>query len=329
MKAHIRYDLPRAEAWVFNTYYSGTPGVTLADFRPDFMAMTGVFDRAGQQMNAEMAERLALPVDLIPRMVQDGSMATLFDADMATERADTWQRAEELVEGGQMGNGPYQIGGAGQVSGNVTSSDNMSSLSGLSPSMRPSMDSSAPALDDDESRALAAGTTTADLARLSATEKARRLRGLVRGVTFDDDELTIQTILDAALLAGDSVVVINAASAWDLLYAVDGTEARTLRTFFREHYYDAIEAETAFTLIRRCLDGETAEWEEEMVADILVARFCSDGRTLVERLGQHYGGSATGDDAGFENGLNKLEWQLDGADESRVAQSYGASGSFW
>ena len=29
---------------------------------------------------------------------------------------------------------------------------------------------------------------------------------------------------------------------------------------------------TALRLVRRCMDGETAEWEEEMVADIVVAR---------------------------------------------------------
>jgi hypothetical protein len=124
-------------------------------------------------------------------------------------------------------------------------------------------------------------------------------------------------------------MVVNGANAWDLVQAVDGSEYRTLRTFLQENYYARSEGETAFTLIRRCLDGETAEWEEEMVADILVARFCSDGRTLIERLGEHYGGSATGADAAFRNGLNKLEWQLDGADETRLTTSYGASGQWW
>ena len=329
MKAHIRYDLPRAEAWVFNTYYASMPGVALGNFQPDFMAMTGVFDRAAEQMNAEMAERLHLPVDLIPRMIQDGSMATLFDADMATERADTWQRAEALVQGGNAGNGPYQISSTGRVSGNVTWADNLGPIGQISPNLRPSMDSSAPMIDDDDSRSVAARSSDQELSRLSATEKTRRVRGLIRGVTFDDDELTIQRILNATLISGDTVMVVNGANAWDLVQAVDGSEYRTLRTFLQENYYARSEGETAFTLIRRCLDGETAEWEEEMVADILVARFCSDGRTLIERLGEHYGGSATGADAAFRNGLNKLEWQLDGADETRVTTSYGASGQWW
>ena len=89
MKAHIRYDLPRAEAWVFNQGYRAMPDVHQDDFMPDFMSMSGVFDRAGEAMLPDMAEKLGVPVDLVPRMVQDTSMSYLFGADMATERADT------------------------------------------------------------------------------------------------------------------------------------------------------------------------------------------------------------------------------------------------
>ena len=98
MKAHIRYDLPRAESWVFNQDYRRLPGVVQDDFMPDFMSMSGVFDRAGEAMLPDMAAKLGVPVDLIPRMVQDTSMAYLFGADMATERADTWRRAVALGE---------------------------------------------------------------------------------------------------------------------------------------------------------------------------------------------------------------------------------------
>ena len=49
MKAHIRYDLPRAETWVFNQDYRRLPGVRQDDFMPDFMSMSGVFERGGER----------------------------------------------------------------------------------------------------------------------------------------------------------------------------------------------------------------------------------------------------------------------------------------
>ena len=58
------------------------PDVHQADFMPDFMSMSGVFDRAGEAMLPDMAEKLGVPVDLVPRMVQDTSMNYLFGADM-------------------------------------------------------------------------------------------------------------------------------------------------------------------------------------------------------------------------------------------------------
>ena len=183
-------------------------------------------------------------------------------------------------------------------------------------------------IQDDDARALAAGSDTATLARLSASENARRLRGLVRGVTLDDDQVTIHGILDATVRAGDTVVVVGAANAWDMLQAVDGAEYRTLRSFLVARYYGATEQETAFANIRRCLDGATSEWEEEMVADILMARATGDGRAIIERLGRTSGDDAASTEAAYRAGLNKLDWQLDGTDEVRITRQYGPSGSF-
>ena len=88
MQAHIRYDLPRAEAWVFDSYYKGMPGATIKDFEPDFMSMMDVFDRSAATMNTVIADLHHLPADIMPRSLQDLAMARWFDADMATERAD-------------------------------------------------------------------------------------------------------------------------------------------------------------------------------------------------------------------------------------------------
>ena len=98
------------------------------------------------------------------------------------------------------------------------------------------------------------------------------------------------------------------------MYALDLGNADSLRAIFRTQYYAATAASTALRLVRRCMDGETAEWEEEMVADIVVTR--ADRVALIREIGRAYPSMNGSDD--FRKGLNKLEWQLDGEDESRV-----------
>ena len=327
MQAHIRYDLPRAEAWVFNTYYSQFPSAKLKDFQPDFMSMSGVFDNAARSMNEDMASKLGLPVDLVPQLMQDTVMRNLFDADMATERADTWHRAEELVDNKLAGNDPYQLQN-GQLQGNVTSSDNQSGLQNLpTQGLRPTMTDSAPSLSDTEIRKSLASMSDSDIAKLPATQKVQMIRRLLKGWTGGEDEATILRMLNASKTSGDLTIVIDGADAWDMMYASDGASSKKLREFFKEIYYSRTAQQTALRLIRKCLDGETAEWEEEMVADLLEKR--DDRRSIVEEIGNIYGGPSKQDDKNFKNGLYKLEWQLDGAEETTVTQLFGSSGLSW
>jgi hypothetical protein len=321
MKAHIRYDLPRAEAWVFNSSYAHMENAQLQNFQADFQSMGGIFDRAGARMNPIIAEKTGVPVTLMPRMMQDLSMDYWFDANMATERADTWARAEALVANGSAGPGPYTEGPGGELHGNTTAGDNMSALNTLPTDLRPSMADSAVGYDDDEAREIEASEGETGLAARPTSDRIRMLRGLMSGMTFNDDEASILGVLRASLAAGDVVTVIDGAGAWELAYAVDGDEFQALRAFFRANYYGATSMSAAVTLVQRCLDGETAEWEEEMVADVVCDR--SDGRAIITELGVRYEGG------GFSEGLNKLEWQLDGADQDRVEAKFGTSGSFW
>ena len=84
------------------------------------------------------------------------------------------------------------------------------------------------------------------------------IRGLLVGGTYGDDENAILTVLGASLDAGDLVVVIDAADAWDLAYAFNGEEYTKLREqYFVRHYYARTVQQTAERLIRKCLDGET------------------------------------------------------------------------
>ncbi len=327
MKAHIRFDLPRAEAWVFNSYYSQYPNAKLNNFQPDFMSMSGVFDNAAQEMNGDMAKRLGLPIDWVPQLMQDTTMRHLFDADMATERADTWQRAEELVDSGQTGADPYKFED-GKLSGNATKSDNLSGLNNLpTEGLRPNMDNSLVSKSDSELRTEISNMSDSDIAALPAMQKVQIIRRLLNGYTGSADENTIIRIFEASKATGNLITVIDGADAWDLMYATDGKQAKQLRQFFRANYYGKTAIHTALRLIRKCLDGETAEWEEEMVADILEVR--ADGHAIVETLGEVYKGPAKGSDAKFKNGLYKLEWQLDGAEEETIHSLFGSSNLSW
>jgi len=327
MQAHIRFDLPRAEAWVFNSYYSQFPGARMADFRADFMSMAGVFDNAGRDMNGEMARRLGIPVDLMPALVQDTAMRSgIFDADMSTERADTWRRAEELQQSGLAGADPYKMGPGGGLTGDVTQSDNTSGLQGLpTTDLRPTMANSAP-LDDNDVRGTLAGMDDAAIAALPLANRMRMIRALFKGYTGGADEACILRILNASR-GPDLVTLIDGSDAWDLMYAIDGGNSRSLRAIFVSSYYGLTAQHTAMRLIRKCLDGETAEWEEQMVADILEAH--PAGRAMIGELGLAYGGPAEGEDRDFKNGLYKLEWQLDGAEEGQVTAKFGESGLGW
>ena len=94
-------------------------------------------------------------------------------------------------------------------------------------------------------------------------------------------------MLGASLDAGDLIVVIDAADAWDLAYAFDGEEYTKLREdYLVRHYYARTVQQTAQRLIRKCLDGETADWEERMVVEILEQR--ADAGALVRWLGGIY-----------------------------------------
>lgn len=329
MKAHIRFDLPRAEVWVFNSHYKhmtarpewrdcGIQDTQLADFQTDFGAMFGVFERATEDMNKEIAEYASILAKLIPGSMQDWAMSNVFDADMKVERVDTWARALELQKQNPSA-GPYKDDGS-KLIGDVTAADNMSPLLSLAGPLRPSMESSAEAMDDDDVRGEVQRRGVAGLVTEPVTRRLRMIQGLLQGSTGDDDEAAILTLLQASSSANDLLIVVDSLSAHKLASAIDGDEYDTLRELLKRNYYPFTNGQTAFSLMVRCMDGETAEWEEEMIADILTSRSGVDGRALIEQIGEHYENRRD-----FNAGLNKIEWQLDGNEQEQVAAIYGKS----
>jgi hypothetical protein len=300
MKAHIRYDLPRCEAWVFSSQYAGMENAKMRNFQPDFMAMGGVFDQAGARLNADMQTEFGLPVTLMPGSLQDLAMSSWFDADMASERADTWERAEQLVASGQSEDDPYAVGPDGHLHGDVTGADHMSGVTGIPGRLRPSMDTSASRQDDDEVRDDVSRTGVAGLAQRGTTERIQMIRSLLSGLTLNGDEASILDILAASLAAGDLVTVISGVNAHDLASDMHGDEWRTLRdSYLIPHYYPRCGTYEAATLIVKCCGGWTFGWEETMIADVLEARSEPDRRAIVTMVGERTTGLAGGYAEGY------------------------------
>ncbi len=316
MQAHIRYDLPRAEAWVFQSYYAHMEDAKLSDFAEDFNSMMGVFERAGAVMNDEINNHnIANMGTALPRRLQDMAMDMWFDADMGTERADTWQRSQALVDEGLIGPDPYSEGEGHELQGDATLVDNMSNLQQISdPNLRPSMEGSAEIESDSEIRNDLASKTDAEIAQMDVGTRIRQIRRMLSGFAWNEDE---NTIIRVVRVSNDIVTLIDGANAWDMLVKMNGPQYTTLRELFRESYYGSMTFAVAATYLRRCMDGYTTEWEESMILDILEAH--PERRKLITHIGDLYEGS------GYQGGLLYLQGQLDWGDETRLNNLFGES----
>jgi hypothetical protein len=153
--------------------------------------------------------------------------------------------------------------------------------------------------------------TDKQIAALPAVRRVQYLRALLTGATIGDDETLVLRILRAS--TADLVVVVDGADAWDLMYALDWGNASSLRQILRTQYYAATVRNTALRLVRRCMDGNTLEWEEQMIADIIEPR--TDRVRLVREIGRAYPSKGWDE---FRAGMKQLEWELTGDDELRV-----------
>jgi hypothetical protein len=99
MEAHIRFDLPRAIAAVYELHYAGLPGASLDEFSHDFFAMSSVFDRANEDLSAEIdkAGNDWNPANWKP--VGDvGFVLFYFLVDLEREMA--WEKAGTVISSG-------------------------------------------------------------------------------------------------------------------------------------------------------------------------------------------------------------------------------------
>ena len=323
MFAHIRFDLPRAEAWVFNSYYKFQNGVNIKDFIYDFMSMAGVFDNAGERMSKHVYDRFSFLakgiMKTISPLMQEQIMKYWHDADILSERADTWKRAEQLINKGLATDDPYSIIN-NKFSGNVTSDNYQADLKLLQRNLIPDMESNA-RLDDNHVREKIRKLSHTEISKLAISNQIRFILGLLSGFTIGKDETAILKILNASK-EGEVVTIIDGVSAWNLMYAIDGNNYKKLRDFLRKKYYGKTLKQTAFNLITKCLNGATAEWEEEMIMDILEARSFEETYALIVETGQTYKGKSDTRERDYKNGMSELEQQLSGKEENRLQNWY-------
>lgn len=327
MIAHIRFDLPRAEAWVFQSYYSKMPTVKIQNFRKDFMSMSGVFENAGREMMPEIREKTSGSGlgTRMPKSVDDAFMEKWFGAEMGAERADTWNRTEQLVEKGLANDDPYSFNGD-RLTGNVTGKDHVGGLKKLTNNLVPNMNHPATIISqfsdesDTEIREKVEKLSKDELSNLPTIIKVVYIIRLSKGTTGDDDEQAILKILYASIKSNDLVEVIDGADAYKMMNSIDFAEAVELRKILILYYYSKTAFQTALRLIIVSMEGETAEWEEEMIVDIISFRI--DKRNLVEGVGKFYEPNSTNK---FREGLFHLELQLDGKEETKLQTVLGTT----
>lgn len=276
-RAHVRFDLPRAMAWVHATPVSGMADTDFNSHVSDFMAMAAVFERATLAANVDVAKQTKLPLKLMPRQVQEWGMRFLFRADLIEERAFAWECAQQLVATHSAGTNPYTETEAGQLEGDITSTPAVDVFEAIDPGLRPTMDGLRRAPVDKLSRR---GAQLPD--GLDTVERIRALQGLCHGYTGLGDERAIMALLTASSRIGDLVAVVNGVGAWELAANLQRRK-RGLRSVLRLSYYPAVQASIAVALLRRALNFAQLPWEDSMIEDLLCLR--GDAEALLTQVG--------------------------------------------
>ena len=120
---------------------------------------------------------------------------------------------------------------------------------------------------------------------LPAVRRVQYLRALQAGAAIGDDETLVLRILRASSRRPRDDRRRRRRLGPDVRARLAPAPRACARSFGTQ-YYGATAANTALRLARRCMDGETAEWEEEMVADIVEAR--ADRVALIREIGRAY-----------------------------------------
>ena len=95
-QAHIRFDLPRAIASVYEREYAGIPNLSPSIFKPDFEAMSVVFNLASAAVGPEIAAACGYVDPGASAWLRDFGFPWMFD--IALERRLTWDKAGLIID---------------------------------------------------------------------------------------------------------------------------------------------------------------------------------------------------------------------------------------
>ncbi|HSZ25144.1 MAG TPA: DUF4157 domain-containing protein [Cytophagaceae bacterium] len=332
MLAHIRFDLPRADAWVYNTYYK-TQTPTLDTFMTDFMTMGGVFDLAGYEMQKIISQQGSALADMAPKSVQDMVMRYFFEADMTRERADTWQRAEELskLPTDQIPANPIEQPieqGKDGFKANMVPGKSYTSWLDKIPT-KPSMNKTAPYAVTGASMVLEMEPKA--IAALPLIQRIRLLAQMLSGVTANSSEDAILKILNATLQyqPGELVTLIDGVDPWELLLDLDFSKFTSMKQFLANHYYGVAPAVSIIRLLSSSVIALVTfdeTWEGEVVLTALSIR--ADREAIVRKLLDYFSdeiNAAQKDKSPLLRGLSLLADKVM-ANSSQVTRLYALFG---
>ena len=256
--AHIRYDLPRAIIWVYNSFYQNSN--SLKDFDNDYFNMTEVFNRAINRILDDIylsSITKGLAEDNVP--VQENLFELFEGTNIGVERGSAWRRAELLLKESSNLKGPYKIENT-TVEGNVLKKDNFSLLNDLSSAYRPTM-------DDLVIFKIENIQIPEDVSTFSLSEKIIIISTILLGsVSFEDGEKIIKILSKSDIK--DCVSIINSVKAYMLFYKLDHHRKKLLK-FMEARYFPFISSYVARNILRVVFKNATSDWEIQIVLSYL------------------------------------------------------------
>jgi hypothetical protein len=319
MLAHIRFDLPRALAWVMQDY-NNKFGAKPTDLRSDFFSMSGVFDNATQQMFPLIQKALKANQETILGIIGEDdavqqvtdrnwigmAMRTWLNADMNLERLEAWERAEIMFRTGMASNNPYTLNSSNQLQGNVTNGNHQGMLGNVQPSLNGIGNNTLPQLARGADGVLRTGATDpmwdvvggalsstvsdAQIQGYSLLQASRIIFEFLKGGRLLPDTASdfIVRIIKGFEQKGGLVPLMDAVNAHDVLEQMGEGIQKTTSEYLRKNYYPNTTFNTVYSQILRWIANPTSIGRSRSIRHLYESRNSAD-RILIEKRLQEAG----------------------------------------
>lgn len=142
--------------------------------------------------------------------------------------------------------------------------------------------------DDDMVRDYLKKVSIAEIASMKTLEKARMIKILLGGFTFNEDEQTILKILRGANQAGDifEVVTFKGIGLYELLDNLHGDEYDELLIVLKKKFFLMLTLDSKKSWVKWASDWLTCEWHEELIVAILESCTKNEFESIVSYIGR-------------------------------------------